>query len=151
MSTKQVLFLCTGNSCRSQMAEGLVNYFMGDEWEAYSAGTKPAGYVHPMAIQVMAEFDIDISRHRSKSVDEFRYVGPDVVITVCDDAAEDCPVWLGRGRKAHLSFPDPAKVTGSEAERLAVFRQVRDDIRQQVLDYLATVQIPASSGAAKLP
>jgi arsenate reductase len=147
---KQVLFLCTGNSCRSQMAEGLVNYFLGDQWEAYSAGTKPAGYVHPLAIQVMAEFDIDISRNRSKSVDEFRYIGPDVVITVCDDAAEDCPVWLGQGQKAHLSFPDPAKATGSEEERLAVFRQVRDDIRQRVLDYLATGQMPTPSGAAGL-
>ncbi|GIK41645.1 MAG: protein-tyrosine-phosphatase [Chloroflexota bacterium] len=148
MSTKQVLFLCTGNSCRSQMAEGLVNYFLGDQWEAYSAGTKPAGYVHPLAIQVMAEFDIDISRNRSKSVDEFRYVSPDLVITVCDDAAEDCPVWLGQGQRVHLSFPDPAKVSGSEAERLAVFRQVRDDIRRRVLDYLTASQVPASSEAA---
>ncbi|HXV42267.1 MAG TPA: arsenate reductase ArsC [Anaerolineae bacterium] len=148
MSTKQVLFLCTGNSCRSQMAEGLVNYFLAEAWEAYSAGTQPAGYVHPLAIQVMAEFDIDISRHRSKSTDEFRYIGPDLVITVCDDAAENCPVWLGQGQIAHLSFPDPAKATGSEEERLAVFRQVRDDIRRSVLDYLATVEIPKSSEAA---
>ncbi|MCL4301537.1 MAG: arsenate reductase ArsC [Anaerolineae bacterium] len=148
MSTKQVLFLCTGNSCRSQMAEGLVNYFLGDEWEAYSAGTKPAGYVHPLAIQVMAELDIDISRNRSKSVDEFCYISPDVVITVCDDAAEDCPVWLGQGQKAHLSFPDPAKATGNETERLAVFRQVRDDIRRRVLDYLTAAHVPASSEAA---
>ncbi len=137
MSIKQVLFLCTGNSCRSQMAEGLVNYFLGEEWEAYSAGTAPAGYVHPMAIQVMAEYDIDISAYRSKSVDEFRYVGPDLVITVCDDAAENCPLWLGGGRVVHISFPDPARATGSEAERLAVFRQVRDDIRDKVLTYLA--------------
>lgn len=137
MSIKQVLFLCTGNSCRSQMAEGLVNYFLGEEWEAYSAGTAPAGYVHPMAIQVMAEYDIDISTYRSKSVDEFRYVGPDLVITVCDDAAENCPLWLGGGRVVHISFPDPARATGSEAERLAVFRQVRDDIRDKVLTYLA--------------
>jgi arsenate reductase len=129
------------------MAEGLVNYFRGDEWEAYSAGTKPAGYVHPLAIQAMAELGIDISQNRSKSADEFRYVGPDLVVTVCDDAAEDCPVWLGQGKVAHISFPDPAKATGSEAERLAVFRAVRDDIRQRVLDYLATVQIPTSSTA----
>jgi arsenate reductase len=145
---KQVLFLCTGNSCRSQMAEGLVNYFLPDAWEAYSAGTQPAGYVHPLAIQVMAEFDIDISRNRSKSTDEFRYIGPDLVITVCDDAAENCPVWLGQGQVAHLSFPDPAKAAGTEEERLAVFRQVRDDIRRRVLDYLARVEIPASSKAA---
>lgn len=137
MSIKQVLFLCTGNSCRSQMAEGLVNYFLSDEWEAYSAGTTPAGYVHPMAIQVMAEYDIDISTYRSKSVDEFRYVGPDLVITVCDDAAENCPLWLGGGQVVHIGFPDPARASGSEAERLAVFRQVRDDIRGKVLAYLA--------------
>lgn len=144
MSIKQVLFLCTGNSCRSQMAEGLVNYFMDSEWEAYSAGTKPAGYIHPLAIQVMAELDINIAGNRSKSTDEFRYVAPDLVITVCDDAAEDCPLWLGQGRVAHISFPDPAKATGSEEERLAVFRQVRNDIHKQVLDYLKTVKIPAS-------
>ncbi|NJN97848.1 MAG: arsenate reductase ArsC [Anaerolineales bacterium] len=147
MSTKQVLFLCTGNSCRSQMAEGLVNYFLSDQWKAYSAGTKPAGYVHPMAIQVMAEFDIDLSRNHSKSVEEFRHVSPDLVITVCDDAAEDCPVWLGQGHKAHLSFPDPAKATGTLEEQLVVFRTVRDDIRQRVFDYLATVQLTGSSKA----
>ena len=145
MSTKQVLFLCTGNSCRSQMAEGLVNHFLGEEWEAYSAGTKPAGYVHPLAVQVMAELRIDISGNRSKSTDEFRYVGPDLVITVCDDAAENCPVWLGQGQVVHLGFPDPAKATGSEEERLAVFRQVRNDIRQKVFDYLAKIDIPESS------
>lgn len=127
------------------MAEGLVNYFLGDKWEAYSAGTKPAGYVHPLAGQVMAEFEIDLSCQRSKSVEEFRYVGPDVVITVCDDAAEDCPVWLGQGHKAHLSFPDPAKATGTLEEQLAVFRAVRDDIRQRVLAYLTTVQLTGSS------
>jgi arsenate reductase len=145
---KQVLFLCTGNSCRSQMAEGLVNHFLPDIWEAYSAGTQPAGYVHPLAIQVMTELGIDISGHRSKSTDEFRYIGPDLVMTVCDDAAENCPVWLGQGQTTHLSFPDPAKAAGSEEERLAVFRQVRDDIRRRVLDYLATVEIPESSEAA---
>jgi len=132
------------------MAEGLVNHFLGEEWEAYSAGTQPAGYVHLMAVQVMAELGIDISGNRSKSTDEFRYVGPDLVITVCDDAAENCPVWLGQGQVAHISFPDPAKATGSEEERLAVFRQVRDDIRQRVLDYLASVQMmPASSEMAQ--
>lgn len=129
------------------MAEGLVNYFLGDQWEAYSAGTKPAGYVHPLAIQVMAEFDIDLSRNRSKSVEEFRYVGPDLVITVCDDAAEDCPVWLGQGQKAHLSFPDPAKATGTLEEQLVVFRTVRDDIRRRIFDYLAAVELPESSEA----
>jgi arsenate reductase (thioredoxin) len=127
------------------MAEGLVNHFLGEKWEAYSAGTQPAGYVHPLAVQVMAELGIDISGNRSKSTDEFRYVGPDLVITVCDDAAENCPVWLGQGQVAHISFPDPAKASGSEAERLAVFRQVRDDIRQKIFDYLAKIDVPASS------
>ena len=133
---KRVLFLCTGNSCRSQMAEGLVNHTLGDEWEAYSAGTKPAGFVHPLAVQVMSELDIDISRQRSKSAAEFREKHFDRVVTVCDDAAETCPVWLGRGRHVHIGFEDPAKATGSEADRLAVFRRVRDEIRQKITDYL---------------
>ncbi len=126
------------------MAEGLVNHFLGEQWEAYSAGTAPAGYVHPMAILVMAELGIDISGYRSKSVEEFRYVGPDLVITVCDDAVENCPVWLGGGQVAHISFPDPAKATGNEEERLAVFRQVRDDMWHKVLNYLAE-EAPAGS------
>ncbi len=119
------------------MAEGLVNHFLGEQWEAYSAGTEPAGYVHPLAVQVMAELSIDISHHRSKSAAEFRYVAPDLVITVCDEAAENCPVWLGQGRVIHIGFPDPAKAAGSEAERLAVFREVRDDIWHKIFDYLA--------------
>jgi arsenate reductase len=136
MSKKHVLFLCTGNSCRSQMAEGLVNHFLGEQWEARSAGTQPAGYVHPLAVQAMAELGIDISDGRSKSVEEFRDVPFDVVVTVCDNAAESCPVWLGQGRVVHIGFPDPARATGSQAERLAVFRQVRDAIQQQVSAYL---------------
>ena len=91
MSVQRVLFLCTGNSARSQMAEGLVNYFLGDTWEAYSAGTKPSGYVHPLAIEAMAELGIDISAQRSKSADEFREMELDRVITVCDQAAKNCP------------------------------------------------------------
>jgi len=137
MTKKKVLFLCTGNSCRSQMAEGLVNHFMGDQWEAYSAGTEPAGYVHPLAIQVMSDLEIDISRHRSKSTDEFRQTGFDQVITVCDDAAENCPVWLGQGQVTHIGFPDPAKASGSEVEKVTVFQAVRDDIGKEVLNYLA--------------
>jgi arsenate reductase len=135
---RKVLFLCTGNSCRSQMAEGLVNHYLGDEWQAYSAGTKPAGYVHPLAVQVMAELHIDISRHRSKSADEFRATEFDTVVTVCDDAAENCPVWLGQGHKTHIGFEDPAQATGSDEERLAVFRRVRDDIRRQMFNLLVT-------------
>ncbi len=136
MTKKKVLFLCTGNSCRSQMAEGLVDHFLGDRWEAFSAGTKPSGYVHPLAVRAMAELDIDISGRRSKSVDEFRDVAFDVVITVCDDAAENCPLWLGLGNVRHIGFPDPADATGDEEERMAVFRQVRDGLRREVLSYL---------------
>jgi len=136
VSKNRVLFLCTGNSCRSQMAEGLVNHFRGGLWEAFSAGTEPSGYVHPLAIKAMAELDIDISDHRSKSVDEFRDMAFDVVITVCDHAAENCPLWLGSGNVHHIGFPDPADATGSEEERMAVFRRVRDGLRRDVFDYL---------------
>ncbi|HIP96365.1 MAG TPA: arsenate reductase ArsC [Anaerolineae bacterium] len=132
MTKKRVLLLCTGNSARSQMAEGLVRHFLGDRWEAYSAGTAPTGYVHPLAVQVMAEWEIDISGQRSKSVDEFRHTDFDLVITVCDDAAENCPVWLGRGRVIHIGFPDPARAIGDPAEQLALFRQVRDAIWQRI-------------------
>jgi arsenate reductase len=139
MSKKQVLILCTGNSCRSQMAEGLINHDLGHTWQAHSAGTVPSGYVHPMAIEAMAELGIDLSGNRSKSTDEFRDVLLAVVITVCDDAAENCPVWLGAGQKVHIGFPDPARATGAPAEIMAVFRQVRDDIRARVLNYLKEV------------
>jgi arsenate reductase len=136
MSKKRVLFLCTGNSARSQMAEGLVNHFLEAEWEAYSAGTHPAGYVHPLAIQAMLELGINISGHRSKSADEFRDTHFDLVVTLCDDAAENCPLWLGQGRIVHIGFPDPARATGSRAVQLKIFRRVRDAIRQQVFEYL---------------
>jgi len=139
MSKRRVLFLCTGNSCRSQMAEGLVNHFLGEEWTACSAGTRPVGFVHPLAVDVMTELGIDLSDGRSKSVDEFLGVAFDVVVTVCDGAAEDCPLWLGSGRVLHIGFPDPAQATGNQVERLAVFRQVRDAIREQVLAYLEGV------------
>jgi arsenate reductase len=119
------------------MAEGLVNHYRGDDWQAYSAGTAPAGYVHPLAVQVMAELSIDITPQRSKSVDEFRGTQFDLVVTVCDDAAENCPLWLGRGRKVHIGFEDPAKATGSDVERLAVFRRVRDGLRREIFDLLA--------------
>jgi arsenate reductase len=128
---RTVLFLCTGNSARSQMAEAIVNTRMGDQWEAVSAGTKPAGYVHPKALQALAE--IGVNHHgRSKSTDEFRTRPFDLVVTVCDDAAEDCPVWLGQGKRVHLGFPDPAKASGSDDEVLAAFRQVRDDIALKI-------------------
>jgi len=136
MTKRKVLFLCTGNSCRSQMAEGLVNHFLGDVWQAFSAGTEPSGYVHPMAIEAMSELGIDISAQRSKLVDEYRDMAFDRVITVCDHAAQNCPVWLGPGTVKHISFPDPAQAKGSDRERLVVFGQVRDGIRDEVLAYL---------------
>jgi arsenate reductase len=134
---KQVLFLCTGNSCRSQMAEGLVNHYLGNEWKAYSAGTDPAGYVHPLAVQAMSELGIDIAPQRSKSTEEFREEELDTVVTVCDHADENCPVWLGQGHKVHISFEDPALATGDYHERLAVFRRVRDEIHQEILAHLS--------------
>jgi arsenate reductase len=136
---KRALFLCTGNSARSQMAEGLVNHFMVGRWQAFSAGTAPTGSVHPLAAQAMAELGIDISTQRSKLVDEFRTTAFDLVITVCDDAAENCPVWLGPDQRVHIGFPDPARAEGSQAEQLAVFRQVRDAIWQQIRAYLEKV------------
>jgi len=136
MPKRRVLFLCTGNSARSQMAEGLVNHLRGEEWEAHSAGTQPAGYVHPLALQAMAELGIDISGQRSKGVEEFRAQRFDLVVTLCDDAARDCPLWLGGGKVIHIGFPDPAKATGPPEERLAIFRQVRDGIRELVLSRL---------------
>jgi len=135
MIEKYVLILCTGNSCRSQIAEAIINHDLPGEWRAFSAGVEPAGYVHPLAVKVLGE--IGISHHgESKSAEQFRNKSFDLVITVCDDAAENCPVWLGKGKKTHISFPDPAKATGTEEEVLAAFRKVRDDIRHQVIGYL---------------
>jgi arsenate reductase len=129
---KRVLFLCTGNSARSQMAEAIVNARMGDTWQAFSAGTQPTGYVHPYAIRVLAEIGIDISGARTKSAEEFRGATFDLVVTVCDDAAENCPVWLGEGKRVQLGFPDPAKASGTDEQIIAVFRKVRDDIEVQM-------------------
>ena len=124
---QQMLILCTGNSCRSQLAEAIINDRFKEIWKAYSAGTKPTGYVHPKAIQVLKEIGIDHWGH-SKHVDQFHGMNFDLIITVCDSAAEDCPLWLGKGRKIHHSFPDPATVSGTEKEILTVFRNVRDSI-----------------------
>ncbi len=136
MSRKEVLFLCTGNSCRSQMAEAIVNARLGDAWEAVSAGTKPAGYVHPKALTVLHEIGIQHTG-RSKGADEFRNVDFDLVVTVCDSAAEECPVWLGKGKREHHSFPDPAKAQGTDEQVLAAFRRVRDDIAREIPALLA--------------
>jgi arsenate reductase len=124
MPSRRVLFLCTGNSCRSQMAEAIVNARFPD-WEAFSAGVRPAGVVHPMTTQVLRELEIE-HRGISKSVEDFRNQAFDLVVTVCDDANEECPVWLGKGPRKHESFRDPAKAGGTEHERLEVFRTIRD-------------------------
>jgi len=137
LSKQTVLILCTGNSCRSQMAEGLINTKLGERFEAYSAGTRPSGYVHPKAIQVMAELGIDLSQNKSQSTGAFRGRYFDYVITVCDSANEDCPVWLNdAGVRQHIGFDDPAQATGTEEEILAEFRRVRDEINDQVLAFL---------------
>lgn len=128
---RKVLFLCTGNSCRSQMAEAIVNHLMSDEWEALSAGTKPAGYIHPKVLAALVEIGIQHSG-RSKPADEFRGSEIDLVVTVCDQAAEECPVWLGKGKRVHLGFHDPAKVVGTDEEVMTAFRQLRDDMFKQI-------------------
>lgn len=128
---KKVLFLCTENSCRSQMAEGILRHLMGDRFEVKSAGTRPS-VVNPVAIKVMAEIGIDISGHRSKSVEEFQGMIFDFVITTCDAARETCPVFPGRARRLHWSLNDPAEARGSEDETLSSFRKVRDEIKQRI-------------------
>lgn len=132
MPARRVLFLCTGNSCRSQMAEAMVNHALAGEWQAFSAGTQPAGYVHPLALRALAETGIQHAGE-SKSTEVFRGQAFDLVVTVCDDAAENCPVWLGRGRKMHIGFADPAKATGSEEERMQAFRALREGIDQRIV------------------
>lgn len=129
----RVLILCTGNSARSQMAEGLLGHDAGDRFEVESAGTRP-GRVRSEAIAVMNELGIDISDHRSKHVDEFLDQSFDYVLTVCDSAKESCPVFPNQSKRIHMAFEDPATFQGTEQERLAFFRRVRDEIR----DYLKT-------------
>ncbi len=135
MTKRKVLFLCTGNSCRSQMAEAITNANYGDQWEAVSAGTNPAGYIHPKALQVLKEIGID-HQGTSKSAEQFRDTNFELVVTVCDDAAENCPVWLGKGKRVHMGFPDPAKAQGSEADILSAFRAVRDDMLKKITGIL---------------
>lgn len=113
------------------MAEAIVNAKYGDRWEAASAGTQPAGYVHPFAIKALKEIGIE-HQGTSKPVDQFRGVDFDLVITVCEDAAENCPVWLGKGKRIHIGFPDPAKAKGNDEEVMQVFRTVRDDMIQKI-------------------
>lgn len=136
---KRVLILCTGNSCRSQMAEALWNHLGRGEWDARSAGSKPAGYVHPLAVTAMAELDIDLSRHESKSLEPFLDQSFDLVVTVCDNAHEACPAFPGARQTLHWPFDDPAHASGSDDEKLAVFRTVRDQIRARIERYLTEV------------
>jgi len=132
---KKVLVLCTGNSARSQMAEGLLRHEGGDRFEVYSAGTKPCR-VRPEAIAVMDEIGIDISGHRSKSVDEFVGVDLDFVITVCNNAYESCPIFPGQTRRLHWPFEDPTAIEGAEADRRAAFRRIRDQIHGRIMVFL---------------
>jgi arsenate reductase len=125
----KVLILCTGNSARSHMAEGILRAAAGDILDVHSAGSKPAGYVHPLAIKAMAEIGIDISQHRSKSMNEFLDQKIDTVITVCGKADQVCPIYPGQVHRFHWPFDDPAHAVGTEDEQMNVFRRVRDEIK----------------------
>ncbi|HKD77754.1 MAG TPA: arsenate reductase ArsC [Ktedonobacterales bacterium] len=135
---QRVLILCTGNSARSQIAEGWLRHLAGERFDVFSAGTKPS-VVNPLAIQVMHEVDIDISDHSSKSVTEFVDQPFDYVITVCDQAAEACPVFPGPAQRLHWSFPDPAAVRGDESMRLQAFREVRDGLKDRLTGWIASL------------
>ncbi len=135
---KRILILCTGNSCRSQMTEGFLKSF-NPELEVYSAGTKPSSYVHPKAIQVMKEVGIDLSRNYPKHSDQFINDSFDYVITVCGNAKESCPIFIGKvGKQLHIGFEDPAEATGNEEEVLTVFRKIRDQIKNDFYDFYKT-------------
>ena len=133
---KRVLFICTHDSARSQMAEGLINHDLAGKLQAFSAGTEPTS-VHPLAIAAMSELGIDISRHRSKAIDEFADEKFDFVITLCDHAAESCPIFFGGVQRIHMGFPNPTAVSGSHEEKLTAFRKVRDQIRAQMVEFLS--------------
>jgi len=132
---KNILVLCTGNSCRSQLAEGYLRYFSGDKGNIYSAGIETHG-VNPKAIQVMAEDGIDISKYTSNNVNEYLDIPFDMVITVCDNANEACPYFPGNVKRFHYNFPDPAKATGTPEEVMAEFRRVRDMIKTYAEDFV---------------
>lgn len=135
MSKPSVLILCTGNSCRSHMAEGVLRAAAGDVVEVHSAGSKPAGYVHPKAIQVMREIGIDLSSHTSKHMKEFMSTPITTVITVCGNADQACPIFPGQVNRHHWRFDDPAHATGTDEEVLAEFRRVRDEIKKVFAAY----------------
>ncbi len=133
---KRILVLCTGNSARSQMAEALINARRGDRWHAESAGTAPAARVNPFAVKALAEIGIDHVGGKPQHIEDFLQQAFDVALTVCDHAAENCPVWPGQGKRVHMGYPDPAAAEGTDEEMLAVFRAVRDDIERDVLALL---------------
>ena len=133
---RRVLILCTGNSCRSQMAEALWRHYGGRDWQADSAGSKPAGFVHPRAIEVMREIGLDLSGARSKHVDEFAGQDFDLVITVCDRARESCPVFPGAKQTLHWPFDDPAEASGTDEQITSAFRRVRDAVAERIRGYL---------------
>jgi arsenate reductase len=130
---KRVLVLCTGNSCRSQMAEGWINHLLGDRWEVRSAGTAPAARVHPLAVRAMGEVGVDISGAKPEHVGVFLDQPWDLVVTVCDSAKDTCPVFPRPVSKIHVSFFDPAAAEGSDDEKMAVFRRIRDEIRERLV------------------
>ena len=132
-----MLILCTGNSCRSHLAEGILRAALGDGYNVQSAGSNPAGYVHPLAIQVMKEITLDISKHRSKHLNEFLNQKVETVITVCGNADQVCPMFPGQVNRHHWGFDDPAHAQGSPEEKLAVFRRVRDEIKHVFEAYAA--------------
>lgn len=136
MDKKNILVLCTGNSCRSQIAEGYLKFFAGDKATVYSAGVETHG-VNPKAIAIMAEDGIDISAHTSNNIDEYFDVPFDLIITVCDNAKERCPFFPTRAQKFHYNFPDPAKATGTDDEVMAEFRRVREMIKDYTRDFVA--------------
>ena len=135
IGVKKVFFLCTGNSVRSQMAEGLLNHLSRGEWKVQSAGIFPS-YVHPLAIRVMDEIGIDISQQTSKSMNQFLNEVFDYIITLCDEAAQSCPAFPSQGKRLHWAFEDPAVAIGTIEERLAVFRKVRNEIKNKIEDFL---------------
>ena len=140
MAKPLILILCTGNSCRSHLAEGILRAAVGEAAEVASAGSDPVGYVHPMAVEVMKEIEIDISAHTSKHLDKFLQREVHTVITVCGNADQACPIFPGQAEKHHWPFDDPAKATGSEEEIRAVFRRVRDEIRAKFEAYAAEIR-----------
>lgn len=147
MGKPTVLILCTGNSCRSHLAEGILRAVVGDLVQVASAGSKPAGYVHPLAIQVMQEIGIDISKHHSKHLNEFLSTPVETVVTVCGNADQACPMFPGQVNRYHWGFDDPAHATGTDEEKIAVFRRVRDQIRMVFEAYAAGRRDEAKRGS----